>query len=296
MVDFPLFDPHVHLWDRSRFSYPWLAEVPPLDRDCLLPDYWAACGSVEVGELLFMQCDCVPEQGLAEAVWAASLAADDPRLVGVVAFAPIEQGDRVAGYLDRLQADCGLLRGVRRLIQGEPDPDFCLQPAFVAGVKRLAGYDLPFDLCATAAQLPAVIELARQVPEVQLVVDHIGKPDIAGGGFAPWAQGMAELASMDHVVCKLSSLATEADHQHWTRDALQPYVSHVVEHFGVNRCLFASDWPVCTLAADLPTCVETLDVLLAGASQAERRAIFRENGLRVYGLADRAASDKASKQ
>ncbi|MEM9985983.1 MAG: amidohydrolase family protein [Bacteroidota bacterium] len=247
-----------------------------------MSDYQAATTNLDLRQMVFMQCDCLPGQNVAEARWVAELMEQDTRLAGMVAFAPLEKGESVRADLDDLLAVNPKIKGIRRLLQGQPDLDFCLQPDFMAGVSLLAEYGLPFDLCLNYRHLPYVIEFARQVPQVQMVVDHIGKPDIKGGEFDLWAQGMAELAELEHVHCKLSSLATEADQQNWQLADLRPYLNHVIQHFGVERCFFASDWPVVTLAASLETSVHTLYQLLEGHSDDQLRAIFSENGKAFY--------------
>jgi L-fuconolactonase len=177
-----------------------------------------------------------------------------------------------------------LVKGVRRLIQGEPDPEFCLRPRFVRGVQLLADYGLSFDLCITHEQLAATIGLVAQCPEIAFVLDHIGKPDIRAGLLDPWREQIAQLATYPNVSCKLSGMVTEADHANWTPDDLAPYVAHVVAQFGEERIMYGGDWPVAYQASTYPRWVATLDALTADLSPAAKRKLWAENASRFYRL------------
>lgn len=185
--------------------------------------------------------------------------------------------------LDAL-AETGLLRGIRRLIQHRPDPEFCLRPDFIAGVRLLPEYDLVFDVCITHDQLPNAIAFMRQCPDVTFVLDHIGKPEIRTGLMQPWKDQITELAHMPNVNCKISGVLTEADHHAWTREQVRPYVAHCIESFGFDRIMFGGDWPVVELAGDLPGWVGIVDWIVGGCSQHEKQRLFRDNAIRVYRL------------
>lgn len=283
MPDVPIIDTHLHIWDTRARPYPWLADHPAINRPFLLPDFDAATGPVTVERMVFVQCEAAPSHGFDEARWVASEAARDPRIAAMVAWAPLERGAAVAEDLERLAA-FPILRGIRRLIQSEPDLDFCLRPDFVEGVRTLSRFGLSFDICIDRRHLANAIAFAKRCPDVPMVLDHIGKPNIAGGAFQPWAEQIRELARLPHVWCKLSGVATEADHKTWTRDQLKPYIQTAVEAFGFDRVMFGGDWPVATLAIGYPEWVETLNWALAGASEAELRRLYRDTARTVYRL------------
>ena len=157
--------------------------------------------------------------------------------------------------MEKLAEDT-LVKGIRRLIQGE-NVDFCIQPNFINGVKTLARYGLSFDICIFHPQLANAIRLVEQCPNIQFILDHIGKPDIKNQLFEPWKQEIKTLADFPNVYCKISGLVTEADHENWTAADLQPYIEHVIECFGFDRVIYGSDWPVSTLASDYPRWVQT---------------------------------------
>lgn len=281
MPNFPLVDTHVHFWDIDRLSYPWLASVPAINKNHLVADYVRACGSVEVAKMVFVQCDCVPSQGQAEAEWVAATARTEPRIRGIVARASLEEGDDAASAVARL-ASLPLVKGVRRLIQSEPDLEFCLQADFVRGVQMLSRHHLSFDLCIKHPQLANTIKLVRQCPNVDFVLDHIGKPDIQSGRLDPWRAELRELARMENVCCKISGMVTEADHTRWAPADLRPYIDHVIDCFGFDRVMFGGDWPVSTLATNYPRWVATVDEALRGCSEDELRRVYVRNAERFY--------------
>lgn len=283
MVALPVVDAHVHFWDPERLAYPWLEGLPALRRSFAPADYRDATAGIDVRGLVFVEADVAPGSALAEVDQVVSLKEEEGRIAAIVAHAPLEEGERVRAHLDRL-ASRPLVRGVRRLLQGERDPRFCLRDAFVSGVSALAPYGFTFDVCVRHHQLPSVVELARRVETVPIVLDHIGKPDIRAGALDPWRSHIADLARLDHVFCKLSGLATEARPHDWTQEDLAPYVAHVLECFGTDRVLFGSDWPVCTLSTSYARWADTLDLLLGGLTDAERAKVFADNARRFYRL------------
>jgi L-fuconolactonase len=128
--------------------------------------------------------------------------------------------------------------------------------------------------------------VARRLPELTLVVDHLAKPRIRDGAVEPWAGELAALARQPNVACKVSGLVTEADWDAWTPGQLVPYVRHAAEVFGPERLLFGSDWPVCLLAAGYGEVVEaTVEALDgAGLGPAEIDGVLGANARRLYRL------------
>ena len=202
-----------------------------------------AAAPVEIDQFVFVEVDVDFPQHLDEAAWVAELANADPRLKGMVAALPLEQGAAIEPELDRLRQH-KLLRAIRRLIQTQPDPDFCVRSDFIAGLKLLPQHDLAFDICVLHHQLANVIRMVRQCPEVRFVLDHIGKPAIKAGIFDPWRRHMKELAALPNVHCKISGVTTEADHASWTRQQLKPYIEYTIETFGFERVMYGGDWHV----------------------------------------------------
>ena len=243
MPDFPIVDSHVHLYDVKRLRYGWLKNVPKIDRTYLLADFDRARDKVAVDKLVFAEVWVDPGLHLQEAAFVQEMADADPRLCGMVAHLPIEKGTAIESDLIALKKHKSL-RGIRRLIEIESNPTFCLEPDFIAGVKL------------------------------------VGKHGLRG----PWWSQMRELAKLPNVVCKVSGVITEADHGAWTKEQVKPYVAHAIECFGFDRVLYGSDWTVSELTHLYPTWVEILDEVVSGASKADVRKLYRDNAIRIYRL------------
>ncbi|HXT36827.1 MAG TPA: amidohydrolase family protein [Chloroflexota bacterium] len=284
MPNFPIVDAHLHLWDPRHFRMSWLDPIPPLNQPFGLAEYRRHTVGVEIAAMVYLEVDVEKPYALLEARWAVERAGEDSRLQGIVPWAPLEYGERARAYLAELRAISPLIKGVRRIVQGEPERDFYLQPDFVTGVRLLPEYDLSFDLCIRADQLPSTVSLARRCPETQFILDHCGKPAVGARVLDPWRRDLAALAALPNVYCKVSGLVTEADHQHWTAEDLAPYVDHVLAVFGEDRVVFGGDWPVATLASTYPRWVETLDRLTARLGDVAQRKLWAENARRFYRL------------
>ncbi len=283
MIDFPIVDSHVHLLNPGRLGYAWTKGAPSLNRLVLPDDLTVAAAPVRIEAFVFVEVDVDYPQHLDVVRWVAEVAQTDARLKGAVAALPLEKGTAVAGEVEEL-AKNPLVRGVRRLIQNQPDPDFCIRPDFIAGLKLLAPHHLVFDICILHHHLPNVIKMVEACPELSFVLDHIGKPAIKAGLLDPWRQHLKQLAGFPNVVCKISGVATEADHKNWTREQLRPYIAHAIECFGFDRSLYGGDWHVLELAGTYPDWVDIVDWVTASASRDERRKLFRDNAIRVYRL------------
>jgi L-fuconolactonase len=281
--DYPIVDSHVHLCNPARFGYSWTRNAPSLNRQVLPDDLAQAAAPVEIDQFVFVEVDVDFPQHLDEAAWIASLARSDKRLTGMVAALPLERGKAVEAELDQLRRH-KILRAVRRLIQNQPDPEFCIHPNFISGLKLLAAHDLAFDICVLHHQMPNVIRMVRQCPEVRFVLDHIGKPGIKAGIFDPWRQHLKDLAALPNVHCKISGVTTEADHKNWTREQIKPYIAYTIETFGFERVMYGGDWHVLELAGTYPQWVEIVDWAVEDATAEEKRQLFRDNAISFYRL------------
>ena len=186
------------------------------------------------------------------------------------------------------------MRGIRRLIQNQADPEFVLRPDFIAATKLLPKFNFSFDVCIYHHQFGNVIEFIRKCPEVSFILDHIGKPGIKDGIMEPWKRHIRELSQIPNVMCKLSGVTTEADHDSWTREQLRPYIDHVIESFGFNRIMYGGDWPVAELAGKYTDWIGVLDWATTGCTPEEKRKLFRDNGAEMKALlAEIRATDPA---
>jgi L-fuconolactonase len=260
---------------------PWLDDIDPLRRPFGLDAFAEHARGLAVEQVVYVQVDVTPGYGWLEARWAVR---QDPPVAGVVAWAPLEDGPIVVSYLDALKELGPRIKGIRRLLQSEPDPEVLVAPDLLRGLRLLPEYDLSFDICIRHQQLARAIDMVRACPETQFILDHLGKPDVRAGVLDPWRDQIAELAELSNVVCKVSGVVTEADHDRWTAADVEPYVLHALQVFGEDRVLFGGDWPVVTLAADYGKWVATLQQLTSGLSPGAKRKLWADNARRVYRL------------
>lgn len=279
MPGFPIIDTHVHFWDCDEVPISWQKGLP-IDRPFGPADLDADRGSVDLEAIVFVEANVDAPGHIAEADFVTRLAARDPRIKAIVAHAPLDSPS-VADDLAAL-AERPLVRGVRHLIQGKDAAALTAGDAFRSGLKRLPQHGFHFEICILHDQLAPVLRLVESAPGVSFVLDHIAKPGIRAGLREPWWSEIETLASFPNVVCKLSGVATEADHETWSEDQLRPYIDRVIEVFGPGRLMFGSDWPVMRLATDYVRWVDIVERALSGFGEADRRKVFAENARRVY--------------
>jgi L-fucono-1,5-lactonase len=285
-------DAHHHLWNPSDPGQGWLTDpaLAAIRRPFDLHDLHAAVDAGVAGRPV---TGTVLVQSVArtdESQRLLATAADDDLVAAVVVWVDLT-GD-VPSQLERLRAGYGghLLRGVRHLVQDEPDPQWLLREDVLTGLRSLASAELPYDVLVRPAQLLAAVELSRRLPELRLVLDHAGKPDLASGDLEGWSRDVRALARSDQVVCKVSGLITEADHQHWSLADLRPAWETMLDAFGPRRLLFGSDWPVCLLAASWERWAAAVAELVAPLSPDEADAVLRTTATAIYRLGGRAGA------
>jgi L-fuconolactonase len=279
-------DAHHHLWNPSDPGQGWLAD-PALAtiRRCFdLQDLHDAVSAGVAGRPVTATVLVQSVARTDESERLLATAADDDLVVAVVGW--VDLTTDVAAQLNWLRAGYGggLLRGVRHLVQDEPDPRWLLREDVLLGLRALANADLPYDLLVRPPQLPAAVELSRRLPGLRLVLDHAGKPQLTSGDLEGWSRDVIALARSEHVVCKVSGLITEADHQRWSLADIRPAWEVVLDAFGPRRLLFGSDWPVCLLAASWERWAATIAELIAPLSPDEADAVLRSTATATYRL------------
>lgn len=221
-------------------------------------------------------------QSLEESRWLLELSDHYPAILGVVGWVDLCAAN-VDDQLERFQTHPKFV-GVRHVVQDEPDDDFMLRPDFQRGIQALAQHHLTYDILIYPHQLPAALALVRKFPDQPFVVDHLAKPLIRKQVIKPWCDQMAELASYPHVACKLSGMVTEATWGQWQPDDFKPYLDAVFRHFGPDRLMYGSDWPVCLLSAEYQEVHALITNHIASLTVEEQDAIMGTNAIRFYDL------------
>jgi len=277
-------DAHQHFWRYSPADYAWIDErMDVLKRDFLPSDLRTALSASDLDGCVAVQA----RQDVEETAWLLQLAEENDFVRGVVGWVDLRAPD-VREQLGRLH-EHPRLRGVRHVVQDEPDDEFLLGDAFCRGIAEVGRLGLCYDLLIFPRQLPAAVRFVERFPEQTFILDHMAKPAVDGdpstAAFADWERHVRTLAAHPRLYCKVSGLVTEAPWNGWKARDFHPYLDVVFDAFGEDRLMFGSDWPVCLLAArDYATVAELVNGSTAELSSAARAKLFGRNAAVAYGL------------
>jgi L-fuconolactonase len=293
-------DAHQHYWRLDRGDYAWLrpdvAGLAPLYRDFQPADLQDTLARHGIGATVLVQA----ADTTAETDYLLELAARHRSIGGVVGWVDLSRADSVA-TLERWMAPStvpgaaapGLLKSVRPMLQDLPQADWIAHAPHPAAMQALQRLGLRFDALVKPWHLQALLTFARRHPGLPIVVDHAAKPQLASGWQAewaePWRRGIAELAALPQVVCKVSGLLTEmSPAQCRDRDTalatLRPVWDTLLETFGPARLMWGSDWPVLTLAASYNDWVGLSEALIGELTPEEGAALRWCTATRFYDL------------
>lgn len=310
-----MIDSHQHFWQISRDDCEWPgADLPALHRD-FLPEHYAAAvsGLALEGSVLVQSQTCDSDTD-----FLLRIADTEPTVRAVVGW--VDLTSNRAGERLRQLREHPKFRGIRPMLQAIERDDWILGRECDAALASAQQLGLRFDALIQPRHLPIIAELARRYPELDIVLDHAAKPDIARGAFAQWAEDILALAEHGNVSCKLSGLPTQVTPEQYSQEQqpqeqwpqeqrpqeqrlheqrpqeqyagdeiFLPYVAHLFRAFGVTRLMWGSDWPVCTLRTSLVEWYERSARLLARCAGDDtaadaRQKIFSGNAKHFYQL------------
>ena len=276
-----IVDSHQHFWQLSQpFDYGWLnaADKAKIRRDFLPEHLEPLIRAADVERTVFVQT----QHNVAENRWALDLAEKNDFMAGVVGWVDLASPDCERQLLEF--KDHPKFVGVRHVTQDEPDDTFIDREDVIRGLKVLEKHGVPFDLLFYVKHLRHVPALARKLPNLPMVIDHLAKPEIKDLRLDNWLPHLQAAAAFPNIYCKLSGMITEADWRNWRATDLRPYVQAAIECFGPERCIFGSDWPVCELAGTYQQVINALREALGPISPADEAQIFGGTAARFYGL------------
>ena len=297
MDDFPIVDPHHHLWDLERFSYPWLSarplpasvagDVAPIAKSYLLDDYLADTAKQKVVKSVHVDAGFDPAQPVEETRWLQSIADQRGFPHGIVARAELHRPD----VETTLASHCRFpnVRGIRHIVNWHPDPaktyvtkpDFLTDPAWLRGFAQLKRYNLSFDLQLYPSQMADAAALAAAHGDTTIILNHAGMPvDRDPEALSLWRAGMRALGAQPNVWVKISGLGM-VDWR-WTEQSIRPFVLETIEIFGPDRCMFASNFPVDKLYSSFDALYDAFKSIVRDFSVGERRKLFSDTALAVY--------------
>ncbi len=301
MTDLPIIDAHQHFWDLERNYLPWLCDEPPIPfrygdystirRNYLPEDYLRDAAKQNVVKTVHVETEWDPQVPVGETRWLQELIDTTGFPHAIVAQAQLDRGDVEAvltGHTGQAR-----VRGIRHKPRAAASPNQVQpgapgsmgDPNWRRGYALLARFGLSFDLQTPWWHLAEAAQLARDFPATQIILNHTGLPaDRSAQGLAGWRQAMRTLAAEPNVAVKISGLGQPGEP--WTATSNGPIVRDTIAIFGVQRCMFASNFPVDSLVADFDTIFDGFGVITRAFSDAERRALFHDNAARCYRLDD----------
>jgi L-fuconolactonase len=282
-----LIDSHLHLWTLDTFvtggvrPYPWLGP----QHGALFRSFGAdeACETLDAAGVrgaVLVQAD----DSVADTESLLAVAARNPWVFGVVGWIRLDAPAEAAEQLHRFTAQ-PVFRGVRHLIHDDPRSDFLDLPAVRDSLALVAQRGLTLDIPdAFPRHLGSAIRLAREMPELTVVLDHLGKPPLADPELMDaWRADFTALGREPNAVAKLSGLHLPG--VEYTADALRPLFESALEAFGPERLMMGCDWPVSTLGAPYGRTLDVLLELVSTLSPSEQDLVLEETAIRTYGLA-----------
>ncbi len=285
----PVVDSHIHLWDLSKLYYDWLTDkiitddvtgdyTPICNRNYLPEDYLKDLPPTQPVIAVHMDCALGHPDPAEETEWLGSLAETHPWIGAIVGRADLTD-PRVDELLDRHIAKSRLFRGIRMFCR----PEVWSTPEFKSGLRLLRDKKLIFDLDADPDTMAQAGEMASVCSDLVITLDHAGFPkQRTPEYFQRWRKAMRDLATHENVACKVSGLGM-ADHA-WTEDSIRPWVEGCLEIFGVERCMFGTNWPVDSLYSDYDTVLKSYRSILRGFSEQEQERFFYQNAMDYYSI------------
>jgi len=291
----PIVDAHYHLWDPQAEAYPWLdgppypasvaGDVAAIAKPYLIEDYLADSSSFDVRKTVHVEAGC--QDLVAETAFVSEQADKAGISTAIVAGAEL-QDPEFPRKLER-QSRFPQLRGVRQVLNWDPNPhftftdrsDYMEDAQWLRGFRLLRRYDLSFDLQVYPWQLEGAAQLAKQFPDTLMILNHAGMPLHQHGiGMQSWRSGLRTFAACDNAAVKISGLGMM--NWNWTTDSIRPYALETIEIFGVNRCMFASNFPVDRLYSPFDRLFRAFEQIVGEFSETEQVKLFSSNAERLY--------------
>jgi L-fuconolactonase len=268
----PVVDAHLHIWDLERSDYAWLTPDHPLRRTFTPEQAHAELEAAGIGAAVLVQA----EDSERDTELMLEAADRHPWIAGVVGWVRLDDPPVAERQLERL---CG----VRHLVHDDPRDDFLLLPTVRRSLRRLAELDRPLDVPdAWPRHLAATADLAGALPELRIVVDHLGKPPFGGADWEAWRAALAAVAARANTVAKVSGLQVPG--RPFTVDEARPAWEIALELFGPERLMWGSDWPITVLVGGYGHAWGVMSALVGELSPDEQQRVLSGTAMDVYRL------------
>ena len=293
---FPIVDAHHHVWDPDLNYHPWLRDRPvsgfrygdysAINRRYLVDDYLADGRNWLVSGSVYVEAEWDPDDPTGEMDFIARLRRESG--LPSVAVGQIRlDDDGVGAALERL-AGYDFVRSVRQKPRANASgadgaPGGMTDKSWRDGFARLGRHGLRFDLQTPWWHLHEAVDLARDFPDTQIILNHAGLPaDRSEAALAAWRTAMRRAAACPNIAVKISGIGTPG--QEWTVARNRDIVLAVIDAFGVERCMFASNFPVDSLCASFDEIYDGFAAITAESSANDRQRLFHDNAVRIYSI------------
>jgi predicted TIM-barrel fold metal-dependent hydrolase len=294
----PVIDAHQHFWDLDRHNYPWLkgpvaqtryGESEVLCRSYRPDDYFHDTRNQNVVGSVHVEAEIDRDDCVTETRWLHEIADRYGFPNAIVAHARFERDD-IASVLDQ-HAAYPLVRGIRQKPAVAPSasevvagaPGSMSDPKWRSGFALLEKFGFSYDVQIPHWHLFEAAELARAFPGTTIILNHTGLPvDRSAEGLRAWRRGMATLAAEPNTAVKISGIGVAG--QPWTVERNRPVVLDTIGLFGVDRCMFASNFPVDRVVADYDVIFDGFRAMVSSFTAADQRKLLHDNAVRLYRL------------
>jgi L-fuconolactonase len=276
-------DTHIHIWDFKKAEYAWLkGNTSILNRTYSIEEIEAARKEIGISAGILVQA----ANNFEDTDWMLHTASQHEWIKGVVGWLPLMDPDATVKALQNKYGKEIYFKGVRHLIHDEPYTDWLLQEPVLVSLGILAEHNIPFDVVGVLpAHIETALEVAKKVPGLRMVFDHLNQPPIATGErFGKWGELMIEAAQHSGFYMKISGMGTTSGKgEEWSAGDIQPYVEFALEHFGTDRCFCGGDWPVSLLAGSYTAAWKNYGSVLADLLDKESLdKVLYTNAARFY--------------
>lgn len=275
-------DAHVHFWELGETHNIWSAKkIGGLQQDFTPEKLSPLCANAGIDGVIVVQAATDPK----ETEYMVRLARQNDFIKGVIGWLDLEADADALRHEIEHQRAVPKLCGIRAHPPKEFDPSWFSNPEILESYRVIAEESVPVDFLANCTQLEPVCDLFAAVPEMTAILNHGGRPFVMTGDLDRWRTDMRRIANNTSAFVKVSGLVERAGVE-WQTDTLRPWVEAMLEDFGCDRLIFASNWPVMTLMSTYDLWWMSINEIVedAGVSAADREMLFGGTAARVYGL------------
>jgi L-fuconolactonase len=283
-MDSQVIDTHLHLWNFEKARYSWLdGDTSLLNRTYNFEEIREEQKSIGITGSVLVQA----ANNFEDTDWMLEVAASEPSVLGVVGWLPLMQPEQTQKVLNEKYLRNSYFKGIRHLIHDEADPRWLLQDSVIESLEILAANKLPYDVVGVLPQhIEMALAVAKKIPLLKMVFDHLNGPPISNGGkFDRWQGLMKEASQLPNFYAKISGLGTVTKKQNWGAEDIKPFVGFALENFGEDKCFCGSDWPVCLLAGSFSHTWQVYkEVIGSFLNEAHQKKVYADNARAFYAL------------